>query len=380
MTTIETQNNKIDGIQYLRAVAILLTLFHHAATLLLVYPPPQLLFLIYSEVTFWVGVDLFFVISGFVIMKSFSESLEKFGYTAKTVAQFWIKRFFRIIPAAFLWLGIYLLFTIFYNKVGAFGNLNQNWHDSLAAILQYANLYGLNCWGPHKIMQCGPNGIYWSLSLEEQFYVVLPFLIFIFRKNLIFFLFANVLVQFFIFRPVWSLGWAIRTDALSWGVIIAMAFKKEWFQRFKPKFLQKQKWLSVAIFIILLGTLLYVPAETHDISVATGIVAIVAAIMVYLSVFNTAYLFPFKKLNRLLSWLGSRSYSLYLIHVVIFRLATEIVYDLAPAGYIISAKENVYLCLLALVMLIPISELNYRFIEGPFRKLGVRLSQKISSG
>ncbi len=377
MKIIEDRSHRIEGIQYLRAIAILLTLFHHSATLLLVYPPPSFVFLIYSEVTFWVGVDLFFVISGFVIMKSFSESLEKFGYNLKTVARFWIKRFFRIIPAAVLWLGIYLLFTYFYNNVGAFGNITQNLKDSAAALLQYANIYGMKCWGPNKIMQCGPNGIYWSLSLEEQFYVILPFLIFIFRKNLKYFLMAVILFQFFIFRPVWSLGWAIRTDALSWGVLIAIFYNSKWSERFRPHFLKNKKSIATTLLIILIGALLYIPAEAHNIDVATGVVALTAAILVFLSIYKNPYLFPFETLNKVLGWLGSRSYSIYLIHVVVFRFATEIVYDLVPSGYVVSEKENIYLCVLAFLMLIPITELNFRYVEGPFRKLGLRLARKI---
>src|SRR3989344_5391368 len=98
MINVAFESKRIDEIECLRAIAILFTLFHHVPLYLFVEPTAYLI-KIYSHFTFWGGVDLFFVISGFVIMKSFSNQLKNsnnaYGKSAKI---FWIKRCFRILP------------------------------------------------------------------------------------------------------------------------------------------------------------------------------------------------------------------------------------------------------------------------------------------
>ncbi|MGZ3691731.1 MAG: acyltransferase family protein, partial [Pseudobdellovibrio sp.] len=218
-------------IECLRGIAILLTLLHHINSHLLIYPSHAIQWL-YQYVTFWGGVDLFFVISGFVIAKSFLSSYANYKSYWKTCKNFWIKRVFRILPAAWFWLGIYLLASLYTNdKNYAFGYFDQNLRDSLAAFFQLANLYGLRCYGPFANQYCGPNGIYWSLSLEEQFYIFFPIGVILFRRHLKKVLLIMAALQFFIPRPSWTLLWAVRTDALIWGVLLSI-----WYDKYQNKF------------------------------------------------------------------------------------------------------------------------------------------------
>lgn len=371
-------SNKILGIQYLRALAIVVTLFHHTVQYLIVHPV-EAVNKIYSQFSFWSGVDLFFVISGFVIMKSFSESLSTNNTFKPTLYQFWIKRFFRILPAAWIWLLIYLFCTQFVNITGIFGGLSQNISDSKAAFLQYANIYGLKCWGAQKTMDCGPNGIYWSLSLEEQFYILLPLLVFFFRKNLKYLLIVGIVAQFFIFRPLWSVGWAIRSDSLAWGVLLAILYQSGYLKKLEPKFLTPQP--LVSLFILLLSTLglAYFAGRDGHVFFAAGLIAFISAFLVYTSSFEKPYLFPFEKVNKILLWLGSRSYSIYLAHIVVFCLAYEIIHQMTPADHRFSSADNLLLILTAYPLLFGISELNYRLIEKPFRDLGLKLSKKVKT-
>ncbi|MEQ1723117.1 MAG: acyltransferase, partial [Pseudobdellovibrio sp.] len=189
----------------------------------LVIHPNQFFTNLYSDFTFWAGVDLFFAISGFVIMNSFLKTLSQKDINFwKACKIFWVKRVFRILPAAWFWLMIYLLLTYYFNATGAFGNISENLQDAKAAILQYANIYGVSCWGDGGQAQCGPNGIYWSLSLEEQFYILLPILVLVFRNYFKYFLIVASLCLFFVNRPEWSWGWALRTDAIMFGVLISI--------------------------------------------------------------------------------------------------------------------------------------------------------------
>ncbi|MNT24451.1 O-acetyltransferase WecH [compost metagenome] len=88
MAALTVSHKRIEGIEYLRAIAILLTLFHHSISYLLINPM-TLMQLSYAFANYWTGVDLFFVISGFVIMKGFSEALQKNNDFGKTLKQFW---------------------------------------------------------------------------------------------------------------------------------------------------------------------------------------------------------------------------------------------------------------------------------------------------
>ena len=90
----DTPHKRIDEIEVLRAIAILFTLFHHTAFYLL--PPGNILIeKVYGTFTFWGGVDLFFVISGFVIMKSLGHSLRTHAASkgqARVFTAFWVRR------------------------------------------------------------------------------------------------------------------------------------------------------------------------------------------------------------------------------------------------------------------------------------------------
>lgn len=371
------KNHRIDEIECLRAVAILFTLFHHTPFYLFILPN-EFFNTLYSVATFWSGVDLFFVISGFVIMRSFKEHINRSSASYwRSSGAFWVRRFFRILPSAWLWIGIYLLCTKYLNYTGAFGVLSQNIKDSMAAILQWANIYGLNC-GAGRGMICGPNGIYWSLSLEEQFYILLPIVIFLFRKFLVPFLFLAAAIQFFIFRPDWSIGWAIRTDALIGGVLLAIWSQKSSYKKFEPHFLNRFPWLKLILIPTLFVGMAILPATPNQIQVGTGLLAFICIILVYLASLDQGYILKDSWFRKILIWLGSRSYSIYLIHIITFRLSYEILYQFTPIGFRFSPKDSFSLMLIAYPLLFIISEINYRFIEQPFRKYGLRLAKKIA--
>ncbi len=92
----EATSRKIVEIEYLRAIAILITLFAHAPKLIILQPNPTMGWIL-ERFSFTSGVDLFFAISGFVIMRSFALLMNAQGkdkgyfYNAKV---FWTRRVF----------------------------------------------------------------------------------------------------------------------------------------------------------------------------------------------------------------------------------------------------------------------------------------------
>lgn len=263
---------------------------------------------------------------------------------------------------------------MFQDFTAGFGNLQQNITDATAAVLQYANIYGVG------MLKSGPNDIYWSLSLEEQFYILLPIVVFIFRKKLknylVPFLFIPIVIQFFIHRIEWSMSWAVRTDSLMWGVILAIWSEKDSYRKFEPVFFKKSAILRWIVIGLSLAGMAYLPAKNNHITFSAGLVAMICAVLVWLASYNNEYLFKSGYLQKVLMWLGTRSYSLYLIHIIAYRFSYEIFYQLTPIGYRNTIDDSYILSAIAFPILFLCAEISYRYIEQPFRKLGLRIAER----
>ena len=84
-------------------------------------------------------------------------------------------------------------------------------------------------------------------------------------------------------------------------------------------------------------------------------------------------------LRALLLWVGTRSYALYLIHMPSYFLTREIWLRLEPAGTRFNSGYTWEFLLTALVLLLGLSELNYRFLEVPLRRRGVAIAGRMEA-
>ncbi len=362
---------RIDEIEVLRGIAIAFTLIHHTAYFLLLRPN-VLINDVYKYFTFWGGVDLFFVISGFVIIKSLRRSIKNDSPHVgswRVMMSFWIKRIWRILPSAWLWIVIFLFASYFFNSTNAFGDISVNLHDSVSWIFQYANYYQYLCSKGEVI--CGFNGVYWSLSLEEQFYILLPLTILIFRKYFIYALIAIFVPQLLIERPEWSFGWAFRFDTLIWGVLLGLWTEHASYLKFQPRFMKFRlvRWIFV---LLLVFGMAFIPAPPNEIPLATSFLGLAALFLVYIASYDKDYLLGPGALRSVMTWLGSRSYSLYLIHIFSFRISYEILSFVIPSDRPFSTADAPYVIAISFPLLFILSELNFRFIETPFRVYGVK--------
>ena len=159
-------------IQKLRALAVLMVLFGHMPLAL-----PDFLMHGYT------GVSLFFVISGYVVTLSFVKSFPntKSLYNREVyihVRDFFLRRIFRIIPVAALWVLMFFLIAQFINyKGGSYGDM-QRWIRELKWF--FSGFYNYFYAASHMP---GLFGHYWSLAVEMQFYCFLPFLLVAFRTK-----------------------------------------------------------------------------------------------------------------------------------------------------------------------------------------------------
>lgn len=369
-------SKRIMDIEVLRAIAVLGVLFHHLQGSLFTDPVP-LLEKIHGWAQPWWGVDLFFAISGFVIARSLIPTLQ--GCTTRReywqqTRNFWLRRAFRLLPSAWLWLALMLLACVFLNRSGAFGTLSANLQATLAGVLQYANFRFADSFFHYEY---GSSFVYWSLALEEQFYLLFPLLIVLFRQRLVWALLALVAVQILSVRT--PLLMFVRTDALALGVLLAMWSAQPGYQRWEPTFLRRP-WAAIVTFFAIGSLLSFMATDRFTFApYRIGSIAVLGALLVWIASYNRDYLMPAGAVQRVLAWVGSRSYGMYLIHIPAYQLVRELIFRLQNAGLPSPAGHPIVTLLLAFGLIVLLSELNYRVIEMPMRNRGAALVKRLGT-
>jgi peptidoglycan/LPS O-acetylase OafA/YrhL len=361
-------------IECLRAIAVLGVIFHHMLGNLFQHGLP-VLGSIPNYFNFWFGVDLFFSISGYVIARTLLPQLAALDgrirqQIAITVA-FWIRRAWRLLPSAWLWLGLMLLAVVTFNHSGVFGSLHANLMATVAGVLDYANFRFADALFHHEY---GASFVYWSLSLEEQFYFLLPLFVLCLRRRVDVLIIVLVVAQLGLVRT--PLLMSLRTDALALGVLLAIASPSKAYARIAPRCflaLGAVRWVMPCLLLTLLSVLASPYLQTWRFHVSA--IAFVSTILVWIASFDQDYLFPPNRIRSVLAWIGARSYAMYLIHIPVFFLLRETCYRFGipvkntgpqAGGLIISAA-----CLIALF-----AELNYRYIECPLRRHGRHIADR----
>lgn len=364
-------NRKILDIEVLRGIAILFVIIQHANINLFTWSTPGLA-RFYTYFGGAIGVDLFFAISGFVIAKSLLPKLEQAqgNDVIRDILKFWTRRAWRLLPSAWLWLFITLAMVFFYNESKAFGSARANIEATVAGIIQAANFRLAEAFGQHEY---GASAVYWSLSLEEQFYLVLPLLAVLLRRHLIYLLVVIVGLQ--ICDPRDSMySIMFRTDALCLGVLLAIFFRKSGYDLTIPTFLRSR--MSSFCFVTLLLALLLM-LGSHHLNVTPyrlSFVALFVAVLVLIASHNRDLIFyKINFLRKPLIWVGERSFAMYLTHMPCFFIVRETWYRFT-GGTAPSQDQLILFSVAALVLIFSLSNLNYRVIELPLRNKGVRIS------
>jgi peptidoglycan/LPS O-acetylase OafA/YrhL len=373
MSKIVAKNQNIEA---LRAVAILLVVITHANKNLINWSSSAIgSFFHYFDGG--VGVDLFFTISGFVIARSFLLTLSEAESGPQRIAilkAFWVRRIFRIFPLAWFWLSVILLATVFLNSSGAFRSWDANWWGTVTAVLQVANFRFHNCFMQYD---CGVNFVYWSLSLEEQFYILLPICALLLRQWLILFFSIVLLTQFFI--PPWFLPFSFRVDGLLLGVMLAYWAQKDSYLAYKPHWIGRYKPLCICIIAVCLFVLSLCNAPAYRAYLGVfnyKVIALISFFLVWVGSYDSTYISLGRRMNVLLSWIGSRSFSLYLAHIPVFYLTRE--FWFLMSGSQVPASDAICSYIgLCLFLLLVCSEFSYRLVEVPLRSRGIFISQKI---
>lgn len=371
-------NSTNSEIQALRGLAITFAVVSHLGSLFLL--SSNNFNFISAYLNFWIGVDIFFCISGYVIAKSLFSELEKqteeisFLYFS---GYFWIKRFWRLAPSAWFWVTLTLILSVIFHRpadqgLSHFGSRLGNLLDAISVFFQVANIHFWQC--HTEARTCGVNEFYWSLSLEEQFYIIIPFLFFFLKREKLIYVFSLIaILQLFIFfRSTWTFWGSVRTDGFAIGILLAFFEKSKDFDKIKPAFLAKKivKYFWMFFWILMI---LILPSGSLSFNISPfglGLANLSIAVIIWTASYNcNFFMFP-KPLSWIMIFLGNRAYSIYLSHMTAIYLIREFI-DKSGINYENNnLLSNFSLVLVFLILMIFLSEFNYQFIEIPFREKG----------
>ncbi|WP_175984542.1 acyltransferase family protein [Burkholderia stabilis] len=377
------QHGKNLEIEALRGISVLMVIVYHSGNLLFWSDKVEK-----SQLALWGGVDIFFAISGFVIARAFAARLRNAwvaGNFGREAGAFFIRRIFRIIPSAWLWMLVMLALSISFNSTGVFTTPAANISDFIAVALNISNIHFARCLNQTDgALLCGNNGIYWTLSLEEQFYLLFP-LIVLLRPKWVVAISASWLVCMqaalimMNFRAPFL--YLIRADAVLLGVCIAYFSVTRMHREIEPKWLHKTGLAMIAapalIACVAFSSFGVAPIGQPELRPYTMMVSVIGALAVWVASYDRGYLFPANKLRVALAYIGARSFAIYLIHNPVYWATRELWARLLPGTHFDHTHTALFIATAVLLIWL-LSELNYRFIEMPLRDLGSHLARRLS--
>lgn len=350
-----------------RGVAALLVLIWHHYIMMLDTTSPRL-FCIYSlGFVSRSGVDMFFVLSGFLIART----LFKHRDSTSFFVPFYIRRFFRIAP-------LYLALLLIYTVIKGFAPQADIVRGSIPSWCYWLLLQ--NYYMPFIMSYGAPIlGATWSVAVEEQFYLVFPTFVRFVRMNKLPWLFLGVsavsVVSRYIASRQGNIGWfsaytwsLCRSDALMLGAMIA------WTAEFRPSVLRNvAKYLGRYAMVFLIFVPLSGPFIVTNIDFYMARWGYLLFEVVY-GLLLIAALEPTLAVNRILShpvlgYFGRISYGLYLYQGPVIMLCRH----WSTGDHRLSRFEDLIAPTVALLCTVALSHFSYWFFESRFIRVGRRL-------
>ena len=338
---------ELDG---LRGISILLVLLLHFGVKLL---PGGFL-----------GVDIFFVLSGFLITSLLVQEQHRSGKIS--LRAFYIRRALRLAPALIFYLVILgILALAFMNREKA-----NEIHQGILLTLSYVSnwIFALN-----PRVKIGPLGITWSLAIEEQFYLVWPLALSIaFRfkvpRRVIVYTVILAIVSVTLHRQSLVEGGALmrrlyyatdtRADALLVGCLVALLLG--W------NLIPHNRIVRLGVSVIAAGGFVlvaYMATAARMVdpnlykSLFTMIEVAIGAVLIVLMLWPPGWALVVLRLPPL-AWIGRISYGVYLWHWPIREMLCPDVYASSPWRLIATA-----------ILSVTVAALSFYFVETPFLRL-----------
>ena len=357
---------RLPGLDGLRGIAVLAVIIYHGDVSFLVGG--------------FLGVDVFFVLSGFLITTLLINELTETNTVDR--ARFYIRRIRRLMPALFLVLFFSVLVSGLFVLDAAY-HVRRDLPWAITFVLNWSYLffeqsYFVNISRPPLLQHL------WSLSVEEQFYVIWPIMLIGLYKVKI----GNLTprVKIFIASSVLAIAstaWMVHlsvangfpipndpsrvyfgTDTHAMGLLVGCAAAALWrserlSERLTPDRVAAMNGLGLLSLAGLAYFFLFV-SELNEFLYRGGflVLSILTAILVVVAA-HPALKFGQRLGNPVLKWFGDRSYGIYLWHWPIFVLMRS--------GIDIQWAEPIAF-LVKVTIVLAIADLSYRYVELPIRQ------------
>jgi peptidoglycan/LPS O-acetylase OafA/YrhL len=364
---IQKAEKHVPVLDAIRGLAISLVLFYHFIGIPI---PDSILGRAIGSLakSAWLGVDLFFVLSGFLITGILYDTRESRNY----FRVFYARRFLRIFPLYYGFLFLLMIFT---------SPLQIEWGGRQFIYLAYLQNTGIV---KHMLsLSISPflrvNHL-WSLAVEEQFYCLWPALVFLFKDRLKLMRLAVVLTGCSIFLRVGMvymhapLGGIYtftpaRADSLMMGALLALALRSSPGTRSK---LTRAAWIVLPCSLALLVGLAWpygrLDWEAKSVAIfGYTVIALASAALMTLSLTNPAV---HAIINRpTLRLLGKYSYGIYILHYPIVTLSYYL--DIPARLGVLSggAVDRLLTSAAAALASIALAALSFHFYESRFLRL-----------
>ncbi|MGN6605992.1 MAG: acyltransferase family protein [Jatrophihabitans sp.] len=327
----------LDG---LRAVAALLVLEFHATVDR------------WSWVNGWAGVPIFFVLSGYLITRLALADEHGDGFS---FAPFWVRRLTRIVPLYVLALGGFAVLAVmgYRGGLGAFGRA-----------LPYYLTFNAEYAPAHH-----PMTVAWSLGIEEKFYILWPLLAFaaLANRRWRLELAAVGAVACLVVAAVWDLSNVPCYGALFVGCTLAFAEERfGWLHGRAPAAITHPAtgWIAAAAVA---GCLLSASVVEHNavyLYLAPVVAVLIAHVTYGASAVRTGLGSP------VMTWLGRRSYGIYLFHTLALAVTAHFVSGHGEASF----AAGVLGCLVGGIVA---ADLAHRLVERPCIAWGRQVARQV---
>jgi peptidoglycan/LPS O-acetylase OafA/YrhL len=340
---VRAASTRIPQLDAIRGVAILLVILHNESGQ---YPSLHLQRLFANG---WMGVDLFFVLSGFLITGILADSKQSNGYFKK----FYARRCLRIWPLYYS--VIFFMFVVVpFLRPSDAHTLTENSSPWWAYPLFLQNFLI-----PIPTDGTGPLGVTWSLAIEEQFYLVWPWVVRYsshaqLRRIAISVMCLSPALRFYLSFHDVNLYTNVfcRLDGLMAGALLALAVRSD---SFLPAEFVRRAWIVLLIAIPLAFVL-----EAFSVRwIVYSLSAVASASLVYLALFSEQKWLRWALTNRFMVYTGTISYGLYLLHKIPFDMAKAFHLDRPP---LVMLPLVLTACYVAAV-------LSWNLLERPFLRL-----------
>ena len=355
----------LPSIDSLRAIAVIAVIIYHIDAN---YLPGGFL-----------GVDLFFVLSGYLISSLIIKEYKSTGTV--NLYNFYVRRARRLLPAVYFMITVVLIIITLFNGVLR----KKSYLDAL-----FGYIYSSNWWYIfHKLDYFDSFGSQspfkhlWSLAIEEQFYMFFPLIFLIFNrksksnngnsklnKNFIYVVLSLILVSLIAHILLFDInninriyfGTDTRAFSLLVGVVGAILYPMD---RLSERTTKKDNMIYSIVSLVSILVLIGIMINTSEYNTwlyrgGFLLVAIIGLIIIISS--GRQYTFMSKLLSfKPLVFIGKISYSLYLWHFPILVVTT-------PVSEI--GNPNLFYVTLRIVLIFLVATGSYMFVETPIRKLG----------